>query len=80
MTTENWAGTPWTNPWGVLHPSRVTTPPLSYSLNLWTGESACLYSDRMSCTVTAVGMCWLGPVIERCGGDPLRSQTEKTLK
>ena len=46
-------------------------------LNLWTGESACLYSDRMSCTVTAVGMCWLGPVIERCGGDPLRSQTEK---
>ena len=78
MTTDNWAGTLWTNPRGVLHPSRVTTPPLSYScMSSWIGESACLYSFRMSCTVISVRMCWLGPVIERCGGDPLRSQTEK---
>ena len=31
MTTDNWAGTLWTNPRGVLYPSRVTTPFLSYS-------------------------------------------------
>ena len=42
MTTETWADTPWTNPWGVLHPSRVTTPFLSYSFELvdwWVGMS-----------------------------------------
>ena len=43
MATVTWADTPWTNPWGVLYPSRVTTPFLSYSfMNLWIGEMACL--------------------------------------
>ena len=31
MATDTWADTPWSNSWGVLYPSRVTTPFLSYS-------------------------------------------------
>ena len=43
MATVTWADTPWSNPWGVLYPSRVTTPFLSYSfMNLWIGELVCL--------------------------------------
>ena len=43
MATDTWADTPWSNPWGVLYPSRVTTPFLSYSfMNLWIGRLACL--------------------------------------
>ena len=43
MATDTWADTPWSNSWGVLYPSRVTTPFLSYSfMNLWIGRLACL--------------------------------------
>ena len=63
MTTENWAGTPWTNPWGVLHPSRVTTPFLSYSfMNLWIGETACLvqFSHVLYSDFCADVLAWAG--------------------
>ena len=63
MTTDNWAGTLWTNPRGVLHPSRVTTPFLSYSfMNLWIGETACLvqFSHVLYSDFCADVLAWAG--------------------
>ena len=63
MATDTWADTPWSNSWGVLYPSRVATPFLSYSfMNLWIGELACLvqFSHVLYSEFCADALAWAG--------------------
>ena len=79
MATDTWADTPWSNSWGVLYPSRVTTPFLSYSFYELVDSVSwhVLYSSLCGCA--GLGRFSRDVVVTRFGVK-LKTKTDEFIK